>query len=80
MIRAVHDFAKSTSQKNYNMVITIIMSHGTSIQDSHGQITQISGIDEKLIQVKEITDIIALQKHLSGKPKIFIFQCCRLLH
>ncbi|XP_019879742.2 caspase-3-like [Aethina tumida] len=77
MIRAVNDFAKSTSQKNYNMVITIIMSHGTSIQDSHGQITQISGIDEKLIQVKEITDIIALQKHLSGKPKIFIFQCCR---
>ncbi|CAH0555779.1 unnamed protein product [Brassicogethes aeneus] len=72
-------FAADTSLKSHNMMICVVMSHGTNMKDSNGTITQISGIDDELLWVNDILKIFADEKHkhLVGKPKIFIFQCCR---
>lgn len=77
MEKKIIEFRKNPALKKVDVGVVVIMSHG------HGEVrsdsTQISGTDGEMLE----TTWIISQFHtatcpgLAGKPKIFIFQCCR---
>lgn len=54
------------------------MSHGSNLGIPGGY-TEITGIDGEGISTEDIVDEFTVEKcpGMKGKPKIFIFQCCR---
>ncbi|XP_030759139.1 caspase-1-like [Sitophilus oryzae] len=82
IIKEVSKFSKSNF-KNDDIIIVTIMSHGTNVSSLTGQAvrggyTEISGIDNKCVASEEIIEkFVNSTDGLKGKPKIFIFQCCR---
>lgn len=54
------------------------MSHGGN-SNIPGGYTEIVGVDEKGLSTEEIVNEFTVEKcpAMKGKPKIFIFQCCR---
>nr|XP_022918454.1 caspase Dronc-like [Onthophagus taurus] len=73
--RIVKSFASDSSLKKYDMCVTVIMSHGTTIDAQ----TVIETTDEKELPTEWVVQQFHgdICKGMNGKPKIFIFQCCR---
>jgi hypothetical protein len=73
----VKSFSKRSSLFSADISIVIVMSHGTRNETLGG--TEVFGIDEKGILVEDLLHNFteANCKAMVGKPKIFIFQCCR---
>ncbi|CAG9828926.1 unnamed protein product [Diabrotica balteata] len=64
------------------MLIVIVMSHGNNMrggQEIPGGFTQILTVDDKYLNVDDVLSEFTNDKcvAMKGKPKIFIFQCCR---
>ena len=61
-----------TDHTNYDMFVSVVMSHG-GVQD------KICGSDGKSTTVQRLMEAFLPTKcsSLSGKPKLFFFQCCR---
>lgn len=63
--------------------LIVIMSHGTNVSSADGRAlrggyTEIVGTDYKRISIDDVIDIFnEYANEIEGKPKIFIFQCCR---
>lgn len=71
---------KTYAKKNFNQYdisVIVMMSHGCGDADSGS--TQISGTDGRNLATTDITNYFSITNcpSLAGKPKIFIFQCCR---
>lgn len=62
-----------TPDKKYDINAVIIMSHGTGEETSDS--TKIVGVDGELVPIHWILE--QFSNFMEGKPKIFIFQCCR---
>ncbi|KAJ8938819.1 hypothetical protein NQ314_011309 [Rhamnusium bicolor] len=83
MLDKVKKFKNDSSLKKVDISIVIIMSHGSNMDDSgkiiHGGFTQIYGIDDIGLPIDDILTQFSSANcpALAGKPKIFIFQCCR---
>lgn len=83
MIEKVTKFSNDSSLKRVDISVLIMMSHGSNVDDSgrvvQGGFTQIYGIDDVGLPIDEILDRFSAEKcpTMAGKPKIFIFQCCR---
>lgn len=77
MEKKIKSFRDSSSLKKVDIGCVIIMSHGTGHERSDS--TQVLCSDLQLLETTWIIDQFSsiLCKNLSGKPKIFIFQCCR---
>ncbi|XP_044260262.1 caspase Dronc-like [Tribolium madens] len=77
MESTIKNFSKKSSLKNADIAVVVVMSHGTRNETLGG--TEIFGLDEKGILVDDLLDFFNEEncKYLKGKPKIFIFQCCR---
>ncbi|XP_066247745.1 caspase-3-like isoform X3 [Euwallacea similis] len=83
---AVKEFSKSSFDK-HDISVVVVMSHGNNYTQDGGKITpvrggftQIIGIDNVPVLADDIIDFFTLGNYhqsLKGKPKIFIFQCCR---
>lgn len=58
--------------------MVIIMSHGTNNQVPGGY-TEISGVDGQGLSTEDVVSEFSIENcpAMKGKPKIFIFQCCR---
>ncbi|XP_065167828.1 caspase-2-like isoform X1 [Atheta coriaria] len=69
-------FAKSPGLDKVDMCVIAIMSHGTGTMDAQ---TEITGIDNETVTIFDIISYFSKDNcpSLYGKPKIFIFQCCR---
>lgn len=73
MQNVITKYVKNNSTEKYDINVVIIMSHGTGEKTSDS--TGIVGKDENIVP---ITWIIEQFNHfMIGKPKMFIFQCCR---
>lgn len=78
MENEVKKFSQSKSLKEVDISLVLMMSHGTN--HSHlGGYTEIFGIDEEGYPVDHIINRFTAEScpMMAGKPKIFIFQCCR---
>ena len=64
--------SEKTDHTNYDMFVSVVMSHGAA-QD------KIYGSDGKSTSVERLMASFLPSKcpSLSGKPKVFFFQCCR---
>ncbi|CAG9760489.1 unnamed protein product [Ceutorhynchus assimilis] len=83
MLKKVKDFSKSDFSR-HDISLVVIMSHGNNLIKSgeriRGGFTQIAGTDNEPVSTEDIIEqFVATSSHpsLRGKPKIFIFQCCR---
>ncbi|EFA10767.2 caspase-7-like [Tribolium castaneum] len=77
MASAIKSFSQKSSLKTADIAVVVIMSHGTrseTIMD-----TEVFGLDDKSLLVEDILSHFNEDncKSMKGKPKIFIFQCCR---
>lgn len=63
---------------DHDILIQIFMSHGGN-QNLPGSYTEVFGIDGQGISTESIINEFTGDKcpSMNGKPKIFIFQCCR---
>lgn len=71
---------KAYSKKNFNQFdvnVIVMMSHGCG--DSNSDSTKIIGTDGQSLATTEVISYFTNSNcpSLAGKPKIFIFQCCR---
>ncbi|KAJ8934031.1 hypothetical protein NQ318_014202 [Aromia moschata] len=83
MMNKLKQFINDSSLKKVDMSIVVMMSHGNNIDNTgrivHGGFTQIYGVDNEGLQIDTVLDLFSAEscRALAGKPKIFIFQCCR---
>ncbi|KAJ8920079.1 hypothetical protein NQ315_011733 [Exocentrus adspersus] len=83
MLDKVDKFRKNSALKTCDMCIVIMMSHGSNVDDKgmsvRGGFTQILGTDNMTLPIDDVLDKFTTDKcsAMAGKPKIFIFQCCR---
>lgn len=77
MEKIIMNYKNESSLKQVDINIVVIMSHGTG-KERHDS-TEVVGIDDKLLPTTWILEQFTNDNcpHLSNKPKIFIFQCCR---
>uniref|UniRef100_V5G4Y4 Caspase-1 n=1 Tax=Anoplophora glabripennis TaxID=217634 RepID=V5G4Y4_ANOGL len=83
MVTKISKFSGDSSLKKADISVLIMMSHGSNVDESgkviQGGFTQIYGIDDGGLAIDDILDKFSGEKcpAMAGKPKIFIFQCCR---
>lgn len=82
ILKRIDEFKSDKSLAKYDISIVILMSHGNNIvekQEIRGGFTQIFGADGKAVVIEDILSTFnaKLCPGMLGKPKIFIFQCCR---
>ncbi|XP_019760576.1 putative inactive caspase B isoform X2 [Dendroctonus ponderosae] len=86
MLKRVKQFSQSNFNR-HSISLVVIMSHGNNLMQSGNEVkavpggfTQISGVDNTQVATDTIVNQFTLENchsSLKGKPKIFIFQCCR---
>lgn len=76
MKKLITNHRKQSSLSKYDISVVILMGHGTG---STSGSSEIAGIDNRNVEISWIIDEFNKTNcpALSGKPKIFIFQCCR---
>lgn len=76
MKKLITNHRKQSSLSKYDISIVVIMGHGSG--SSNGA-SVISGVDGVTVPIAWIIDEFSKSNcpALNGKPKIFIFQCCR---
>ncbi|CAG9854076.1 unnamed protein product [Phyllotreta striolata] len=82
MKEKIKNFSKDKSLQNVNVSLVVMMSHGTNKKNGlpmPGNYTEVIGTDGKGLAVDEVLAEFTGEncKGMKGKPKIFIFQCCR---
>lgn len=78
ILKRVTEFRSAKSLSKYDISVVIIMSHGSN-KGIRGGYTEITGVDGEGLSTEDIVDQFTIEKcpGMKGKPKIFIFQCCR---
>lgn len=86
MSKKVKEFSKS-SFSSHDMSVVVLMSHGNNLVVNgenatpvRGGFTQIAGTDNELVLTEEFIEHFTganCHASLTGKAKVFIFQCCR---
>lgn len=83
MKRKIESFKNSRALANGDISVVMIMSHGTNKDNNNipvsGSFTQIVTYDGKFLDTEEVVAEFSAENcpGMKGKPKIFIFQCCR---
>ncbi|CAH1102705.1 unnamed protein product [Psylliodes chrysocephalus] len=83
MKKKIESFKNSRALANGDISVVMIMSHGTNKDNNNipvsGSFTQIVTYDGKFLDTEEVVAEFSAENcpGMKGKPKIFIFQCCR---
>ncbi|XP_072378206.1 caspase-6-like [Diabrotica undecimpunctata] len=82
MKQKINRYRQSNDLGKGAMLIVIVMSHGNNTRGSEqipGGFTQILTVDDKYLNVDDVLSEFTNDRcvAMKGKPKIFIFQCCR---